>query len=87
MSTETRHVTVVYGGLLVLTLAALWFLTDSSHDLLSGRGAAAGAAAIAFVKAWLVARDFMELRGTVLWRWVNAWFALVGTVCLVLVLR
>lgn len=84
---EGRHVLGVYGALVVLTLVALWFATDPVHDLLSGRGAAAVAAAVAFVKARFVALDFMELRGTRFQPWFDGWLAVVGVVCLVLVLR
>jgi hypothetical protein len=55
--------------------------------VLSMRGAAAAAAVIALVKARYVAMDFMELRGTAVARYADAWFAIVGVVCLVLILR
>lgn len=85
--TEARRVQAVLVLLIALTIGALWFTTDTAHDLLSGRGAAAVAAAVAFVKARFVALDFMELRGTRVQLLMDAWLALVGTVCLVLVLR
>ena len=87
MTAAARHVTMVFGVLLALTVAALCFTTSAAHDLLSSRGAAAIAGGLAFVKAWFVVRDFMELNGTVLWRAMNGWFAVVGVVCLALILR
>lgn len=84
---QVRRVQAVFVLLVTLTLVALWFTTSSAHDLLSGRGAAAVAAAVAFVKARFVAMDFMELRGTRVQPLMDAWLAAVGTVCLVLVLR
>ncbi len=85
--TEARRVQVVLVLLIALTVGALWFTTDMAHDLLSGRGAAAAAAAVAFVKARFVAMDFMELRGTRIQPLMDGWLAVVGVVCLVLVLR
>lgn len=86
-STSGRRVQVVLGVLVVLTLVALWFTTTPAHDLLSGRGAAAVAATIAFIKARFVALEFMELRGTRVQPLFDGWLAVVGAVCLVLVLR
>ncbi|MCV7221731.1 cytochrome C oxidase subunit IV family protein [Mycolicibacterium elephantis] len=87
MTADKRWVGVVYGVLVVLTVGALAFTSGTVHEILSPRVAAAGAAALAFVKAWLVAMDFMELRGTALRRWAGAWFLVVGLLCIVLILR
>ncbi|GAA1750342.1 cytochrome C oxidase subunit IV family protein [Aeromicrobium alkaliterrae] len=84
---QVRRVQAVFVLLVTLTLVALWFTTSSAHDLLSGRGAAAVAAAVAFVKARFVALEFMELRGTRVQPLFDGWLAVVGVVCLVLVLR
>ena len=87
METDRRGVAVVLSLLLLLTAVALWFTGVGARELLSARGAAAAAACLAFVKAWFVAMDFMELRGT---RWqavFTGWLALVAVVSLVLILR
>ena len=87
MIAARRRVNVVYAVLVVLTFVALVFTSGSVHEVLSPRVAAACAAVIAFGKAALVAMDFMELRRTPLQRWVQAWFVVVGVVCIVLILR
>ncbi len=87
MIADRRSVGVAFAVLVALTLAALVFTMGSLHDLLSARGAAAGAAVVAFVKARLVAMDFMELRGTALRPWVEVWFTVVALLCLALILR
>ncbi|ORB30333.1 cytochrome C oxidase subunit IV family protein [Mycolicibacterium parafortuitum] len=87
MNTERRRVGAVYAALLAMSVVALLFATGLVHDVLSARVAAAGAAVIAFVKAWMVAMDFMELRGTPLQRWAQGWFVVVAGICLALILR
>ncbi|MGE0217930.1 cytochrome C oxidase subunit IV family protein [Mycolicibacterium sp.] len=87
MTEERRRISLVYAVLVALTFGALLFAAGPVHDVLSARVAAAGAAVLAFVKAWLVAMDFMELRGSTFQRWVQVWFGVIAVVCVVLILR
>ncbi len=80
---------VVWIGLVVVTLVSWW---AGVHHPPTGAGArvvAAGVLVVAFAKAWVVGREFMELRHapTFLRRAFDAWVLLFGVAvgCLVLV--
>ncbi|QZT59573.1 cytochrome C oxidase subunit IV family protein [Mycolicibacterium austroafricanum] len=87
MIEQRRRVTSVYVILVVFTFVAVAFATGFAHEILSARGAAAGAAVLAFIKARFVALDFMELGGTSAQRYVDLWLAIIGAACLILILR
>ncbi|TWG94931.1 cytochrome c oxidase subunit IV [Nocardioides sp. J9] len=86
-ATASRRALVALIILVALTLLALLLTTGTAHDLASVRVLSAVAAVLAFVKARLVALDFMELRGTALQRTLDVWIAVVGTASVLLLLR
>lgn len=83
----TRRADLVFAGLLVATVATVWFTTRTAHDLLSVRGAAVAVVVVAFVKAHFVVADFMGLRRTPTGRVFDAWLVAVCAGCVVLTLR
>jgi hypothetical protein len=78
---------VVYAGLLLATVATVWFTTRTAHELLSARGASVAVLVVAFAKAHFVVSDFMGLRRTATGRLFDAWLVVVCAGCVVLTLR
>ena len=85
--TGPRRADLVWAGLLVATVATVWFTTRTAHELLSARGATVAVLVVAFAKAHFVVSDFMGLRRTATGRVFDAWLVVVCAGCVVLTLR
>lgn len=85
--TDDRRASAIYALLVVLTVVAVVFTTPFAHDLLTAKGAFCIATVVAFVKVRFVVMDFMELRGTAIARFAEAWILVVGLISLALILR
>ena len=74
--------TVVWVLLVAVTGASFWLGTDHPFQSLGVRVASATALGIAFLKAYLVGQDFMEVRGAPApLRWAFAtWIVAFGSV-------
>ncbi|QTI69059.1 cytochrome C oxidase subunit IV family protein [Gordonia polyisoprenivorans] len=75
-----RRVFIVWVSLVALTCATLWLGIDHPLASVSVRLASSIAILLAFVKAWFIGMDFMEIRDAPAPLKVvfNAWIMLIG---------
>jgi len=80
-----RRATVVWVVLVLVTAATFWMGTEHPFLAAGGRVAPALALVAAFVKAYLVGREFMEVRGgPPALRWVfTTWISGFGGITLI----
>ncbi|MGW4124665.1 cytochrome C oxidase subunit IV family protein [Nocardia sp. NPDC004711] len=78
--------TWVWIGLVAATCVTWWFGADHPLASISVKFASAAAVAIAFVKAYFIGSEFMELRSAplVLRRVFQGWVAIFGVAAIVL---